>query len=445
MTDSAGVTSMGDPLAEHLREAARHSRRGLGILLFGLLPVAAWLALAPLTSAVVAHAVVKVDLNRRPVQHQEGGIVREVRVRDGQRVRQGEPLIVLGDVAVDADSQRIRHLLLAEQVGVARLEAEQALKASIDVPEPVLVAAASDPRIAELINKERDLFGARRRALVDQTGLLRTQRANVEQEIVSLRAQIDSSIESLGLQKRELETHRDLSQKGYVSAGRVLQLEATVADYAARIEEHRSELARARQRTTEIDLKINGLEGQYRQSASDGLREGATRLSNLEQEQRKTADASSRQLILAPASGEVIELKYTTPGAVIAPRETIAAIVPSDARLVVEARIRTEDIGRVRQGQPADVRFTAFKYRTTQVVSGSVVYVGGDRLVDAATNEPYYVALVETDAASLAAAGEIQLHAGMPAEVFLKGERRTALEYLLEPVTAALQRAGRES
>ena len=150
-------------------------------------------------------------------------------------------------------------------------------------------------------------------------------------------------------------------------------------------------------------------------------------------------------MIVAPASGEVIGLKYTAPGAVVAPRETIAEIVPRDTRLVVEARVRTEDVSRVYGEQSADIRFTAFKRRTTKTVVGRVVYVGADRQVDPVSNQPYYVTLIETDADSLRDAGDLKLQAGMPAEIYLAGEKRTALEYLLEPVTAALRRAGRES
>jgi len=434
-----------DALAEHVREASRLSSRGLAIVLFGLLPILGWISIAPLSSAVIASAFVKVDLNRRPVQHREGGIVREVRVRDGQRVAQGEALLVLGDVAVDADLNRINYRLMTERARLARLEAEQALLQSIRFPDDLVAAMRSDLRLAEQIDKERALFAAQRDALSSQSGLLRAQRARVDQEIEALRAQIASGSESLRLQQGDLETNRNMRKQGYVSAARVTQLEAAVADYASRIEQHRSELARAQQRVAEINLKINALEGQYRQVASDQLREGAARLSELEQEHRKSVDASDRQLIVAPTGGEVIGLKYTTAGAVIAPRETIAEVVPLDARLVVEARVRTEDINRVHQGQQADIRFTAFNGRTTKLVSGKVVYVAGDRLVDPVTNLPYYVALIETEAASLKEAGDLKLQAGMPAEVYLKGEKRTALQYLLEPVTTGMRRAGRES
>jgi len=217
-----------------------------------------------------------------------------------------------------------------------------------------------------------------------------------------------------------------------------------VADYGVKLEEKRTEFARAEQRLLDADLRIRSLEGDYRQQASDQLKVSAAKLAELQQEQRKTVDASTRQVITAPVAGDVINLKFTTPGSVISPREPIADIVPTNPRLVVEAHIRTEDVSRVQQGQPADIRFTAFKYRTTRLVSGKVFYLAPDRSLDRATNQAYYVALVEADADSLGNAGEVKLQAGMPAEVYIKGEERTPLQYLVEPVTQVLRRAGRE-
>ena len=433
-----------DPLGPHLVEARRLMRAGLAVLLLGLLPVGAWTALAPLTSAVVANGYVKVDLERRPVQHAEGGLVREVLVRDGQHVRQGEPMLVLGDVAVQADVNRLDYRVKAERLSAARLEAEQAAAPVLRVPAELLAAAQADPRLAEQLANERALFEARRRALQQQLGLLHLQREKVAQEMVALRAQIERAGESLRYQRTELETNRRLAADGFISATRLAQLEGTVADYGVKLEERRSELARADQRMVDADLRMRTLEGEYRQQASEQLKSGAARLSEIEQELRAARDAAARQVIKAPAAGEVIDLKVTSPGTVIAPRETIASIVPADPRLLTEARIRTEDIERVRPGQAAQIRYTAFRYRTTRLVHGKVIYVSADRLQERADAAPYYRVLVEPDAASLAAAGGIELVAGMPAEIYIEGEHRTPLEYLLQPVTQVLRRAARE-
>lgn len=432
------------PLAQQLLEARRLARWAAVVLLAGVVPVGAWLAFAPLSAAVVATSFVKVDLDRRVLQHAEGGTVREVKVRDGQHVAQGETLLVLGDVSVDADLNRLNYRVAVELASLARLEAEQMSAASVHFPAEVTEAARSDPRLAEQIVKERALFNARRDALIGQSVLLRAQQAKVVQEAAALRTQIAQATESLKHQTAELETNRRLLNDGFISATRISQLEATVADYGVKLEEKRADLSRAEQRLVDADLRIKSLEGDYRQQASDQLKVSAAKLAEIQQEQRKTVDASSRQVIVAPVAGDVINLKFTTPGAVVSPREPILDIVPINPRLVVEAHIRTEDVSRVQQGQSADIRFTAFKYRTTRMVEGKVFYVAADRTVDRATNQAYYVALVEADPASLAKAGEVKLQAGMPAEVYINGEERTPLQYLVEPVTQVLRHAGRE-
>ena len=329
-----------DATALHLADGRQLSRSAAIVLVFGLVPALAWLSLAPLSSAVVAPAFVKVDLNRRPVQHAEGGIVREVRVRDGDRVRQGDTLLVLGDVSVDADMNRLTYRVNAERAGIARLDAEQAMAAAIEWPAELTRAAAADARLGEQIAKEKSLFAARRFALTSQSALLRQQREKVAQELTALNAQIAQASESMALQKVDLENNRGLLKDGFIAATRITQLEAIVADYGVKLAERRSELARAEQRLLDTDLKLRSLESEYRQQASDQWKVAASRLQEIQQELRKSSDASSRQVITAPADGEVIGLKVTAPGAVIPPRETIADIVPANPKLVIEARLR---------------------------------------------------------------------------------------------------------
>jgi HlyD family type I secretion membrane fusion protein len=446
MSRLPGVAEQADraALEPHLAEVRALRRRGLLLLLVLALPAFAWLALAPLTDAVVAAGVVKVDLDKRAVQHAEGGTVREVLVRDGQRVAQGQPLLVLGDVAVDADQNRVNYRVLAEMAGVARLEAELAGDKAIRFPAEVESAAAADPRLGEQIGKERSLFATRRDALTGQVTLLRAQQARMAEEIEGLKAQIAQASESLRLQTADLDTQRNLAKDGFLSPARITQLEATVSDYRVKLEERRSELARAQQRVVDADLRIKALQSEYRQQASDQLKVAASRLNEMLQEQRKSSDAARRQVVVAPVAGDVLNLRFASPGGVVAPREPIADIVPAQPKLVVEVRLRTEDVARVQVGQTADIRFTAFKYRTTQLVAGRVTYLAPDRLVDRATEAAYYTSLIEADPASLAAAGQIELRAGMPAEVYITGRERTPLQYLLEPVTDVARRAGRE-
>jgi HlyD family secretion protein len=433
------------PPARTNRDRARGlTRAGTWIIGAALLPAAAWMAFAPLAMAVVAPGVVKVDLNRRPVQHVEGGTVREVLVRDGQHVQAGDSILVLGDVGVDADRNRLDYRVRLERAALARLEAEQGLLATPAFPRELVAAATGDDRVAAALLKETALFRAQRHSLDSGTALMRTQRERVEQEMHAVRAQIVQAQQSLELQRSDLNSNRGLVQQGFISASRIAQLEAVVMDYAAKLEERRTELARAGQRLAETDLKILTTRNDYVKAASDQLKVTAQRLGEIEQEQRKSADASTRQVVVAPASGEIIGLKFTSPGAVIKPGDAIADIVPSHTQRLIEARVRPEDIANVSLGQAARVKFTAFKYRNSMMIPATVTYIAGDRLVDPHTGEPYYTAMVLPDAAALAAAGDFRLQAGMPAEVYIEGSKQTALQYLAEPITSTLRRAARQ-
>ena len=437
-----------DLVAQHLNKARAITRQGSLIIGVALVPALAWMALSPLSSAVVASGYVKVDLNRTVIQHLEGGTVRAVLVRDGQHVKAGDALIELGDVSVNADLTRLGQRLLAERAGQSRFEAEQARRSSLEFSPDLVTTSRTDAVLREQMDKEQALFKARLNALSSNSALLNKQRATIHREIESMHAQARSAQESIEVQSRELELHRRMAKDGLVSDTQVMQLEASIADYRGKIASSTADRARADQRIGDIDLRLSQMENDYRQSASDQLKVAMVRIQEIEQELRKASDASRRQVIKAPVDGEVIGMKVTTVGGVLVPREPVAEIVPANPRLVVEAQIHTEDINRVQRGQHADLRFTAFKYRTTDVVKGTVTYVGADRQVQRETGMPYYTVTIEVDPASVQAAvkerPDAKLQAGMPAEVFLPGETRTPLRYLMDPVTQVMRHAGRE-
>jgi HlyD family secretion protein len=426
------------------QHAGRVARSGMLIIVFALLPLVGWMVLAPLSMAVVAPGFVKVDMNRRPVQHLEGGIVRTVLVRDGQSVKAGDPILLLGDVSVDAERNRLEYRRNVERAGLARLDAEQMRADVLGFPEDLQRAALRDDRVRQALAKESALFESRRNSLASEVSLLRTQRDRIGQEIEALEAQIARMHSALALQQDDLATHRKLQASGFVSPNRVAQIEAGVVDYAGRLEERRSELARASQRLGDIDLKIQSMHNAYVQAATDQLKAAAARIAEIEQEMRKTDDAAARQVVAAPTSGAVIELKYTSPGAVVRPGDSIAEIVPHDAHLMVEAQIRPEEISHVQLEQRARIKFSAFKYRNDAMVTGKVTYVSADRLVDRANNMPYFSVMIAADPESLRAVGDFQLQAGMPAEIYIEGSKQTPLQYLMEPVMSTVRRAGRQ-
>ncbi|HSU78263.1 MAG TPA: HlyD family type I secretion periplasmic adaptor subunit [Burkholderiales bacterium] len=418
-------------------------RAGLLILAAGILLLGAWAVLAPLSGAVIAPGFVKIDLNRKVVQHQEGGIVSAIRVRDGDRVKAGQELILLDDVRVDAQLDLLRTQYDTERVKAARLEAERGFAEKLVFPRDI-VARQSDPRINEVIVRESGLFRARRETVDQQIAVLRKQIRETTEEATALAAQLTAEERALKLQKEELTANQRLLDQGYVQKTRILTLERAVAEYEGRFGEHQAQASQARQRATELELRILSIRNDYVQKAADDLKDTTARLFDLEERIRPSKDAAERQRILAPIAGVVVGLRVFTSGAVIGPRDVLMEIVPDDKRLIIEARIRPEDINHVHDGSEADIRLTAYKQRTTPLVQGSVVYVSGDRMVDEQTKQPYYVVHVDVSAASLARGGNLTLQAGMPAEVYIRTDERSTFDYLTAPVTSYLRRAMRE-
>jgi len=424
-----------------MSELRRLVGAGLLIIAAGVIGLGGWTVVAPLTGAIVAPAFVKIDLNRKVVQHQEGGIVREIRVRDGDRVKQGQPLVVIEDVRVDSTLDLLSIQLLAERAKAARLGAEAAYAPKVAFPADIL-RQERESRVAEILERERALFRSRRDSVESQILTLRTQIRETQAEAAALGAQLAAEDRAIALQNEELKANEELLKQNYVQKTRVLTLQRAVAEYEVKHGEHRADLSRSRQKANELELRIITAQNTYKQSAVDELKDATAHIFDLEERLRPSRDAAARQQVLAPIAGEVVGLRVFTPGAVVGPRDVLMEIVPAEKTLILEARIRPEDINHVAKGTAADIRLTAYKQRTTPLVGGRVSYVSGDRLNDPENkNAPYYVAQIEVDPASL---GELKMQAGMPAEVFIRTDSRSALDYLLAPVTAYLRRAMRE-
>jgi len=428
---------------EGMENARRLVWTGLIVIAVAFLGVGGWMAAAPLSGAVIAPGVVKVDTNRKTVQHQEGGIVKKILVRDGDRVKIGQTLIVLDDVRVDAALDQTRAQLDAELARNARLTAEGSLAAGVVFPKE-LSPRLGEPRVADLMRKETALFAVRRGVLNSQIELLRGQIHETQEEMAALAEQQRADDNAIRLQKEELAANEALTKDGFVSKTRLLTLQRGVAEYEAKKGEAQADLAKARQKVSELELRILTLRNDSMKQATDEIKDSTSRVFDLQERMRSSRDAADRQLIAAPVSGIVVDLKVTTVGAAVGPREPLLDIVPEDPDLIVEAHVRPEDINYVHSGSEADVRLTSFKQRITPVVTGTLVYVSPDRLADKANSAPYYVAHVKIGAQALREAGDLNLQAGMPAEVFVKTTARTPLQYLFDPVTGYIRRAMRE-
>jgi HlyD family type I secretion membrane fusion protein len=402
--------------------------------------LALWSSLAPISGAVIAHARIKVELERKTVQHLEGGIVREIKVRNGQQVRAGDVLVVVDDVSSDAELSLLEDQLLAERVRHARVSAETTLSRDFKIDGPL-----SETDIGGHLERERAQFASRRRTLDEQLDALQLQSRAAQSQSAALGGQIESLRESARLAAEELALNTRLANEGYVPKARLLPLQRSEAEARSQLGESQSELALARQRAAELQARMADARNRYQQVATEELRQSSARLRELEERLRPSKDQVERQSIRSPVDGVVMGLRVSAPGEVLAAGAPIVDVVPSNEMLVVEARIRPQDINHVYADAQARVRLAAFDARTTPMLPGRVTFVSPDRMNDAQTGESWFAATVEVDAAALKDHPEIQLKAGMPAELFVTTSDRSLIEYLVDPITAFTNRAMRET
>jgi len=402
----------------------------------GLALFAAWAALAPLAGAVVAPAQVKVEHNRKAVQHAEGGIVREILVRDGQAVRAGQALLVLADARTEAELALLHEQGLATRAQVARAEAEARGASRVDWPDDLL----RDARGRDAVAREQALFAARRRALDEQGALLQAQRRDAAAQGAGLQAQIDNTTRSAALTDEELALNEGLARDGFVARTRVLGLQRLASDYRTRLAEHASELAALRQRDGELRVRAVQLALQHQAQAADELRAASARLREIEQRLRAPRDLAERLTVRAPVDGVVMNLKVAAAGAVAAPREPLLELVPAHEKLVFQARVAVQDIEHVRPGGAAELRLLGSDARWRAPLPARVAFVSPDRTPDPVNGLPGYDITLEIDGP-----GEPGLRPGMPAEAYVLTGERSLLQYLLRPLDLFRQRALREA
>lgn len=433
------ATVAGDAPAAR-REWRRHLHRVMWPLGVAIALLAAWSMSAPLASAVVAPAQLKVELKRKTVQHQEGGIVRQILVRDGQQVRAGDALLVVADLRQDAELGLLQDQWRAARARAARAEAQSRLAVRFDVP-PALQHEAP-----EHVARELALFNAQRQALDEQTARVGEQVREVQSQVAALETQIAATGESVRLSDEELALNDDLAKQGFVSRARLIGLLRTSADYKSRIGEQRGELAVARQRIAELQARVAQLRLSMQTQATDELKEATARVRELEERLRPSKDSVERQIVRAPVDGEVMGLRVAAVGAAIAPREPLLDVVPSREKLVVEARIAPQDIEYVRAGVPAEVRLMSADARNLPALPAKVVFVSADRVQQPETGQSWFDVTVEVDAAALRSSPAApSLRSGMPAELYVTTGERTLFEYLAKPLGLFKRRALREA
>ncbi len=425
--------------------AASFVRFGLGIVFAVFGGLFLWSILAPIDGAVIAPGQVSVESNRKTIQHLEGGVVREILVRENQMVAQGEVLVRLDSVITQANLARVDSQLAELYARRTRLLAARdgavALGISAGVPE-VLASAM----FRAMLDGQRELFAARKATLARQIELLEERITQQRQRITGLHAQRTSIAAQLVLIEDELESVRGLYEKGFAPLTRLRALERESERLNGERGALSASLAEADSVIIEAQLEIERIKETSREETITELRDVELSIAELEETRVTAADALVRGEIRAPQAGRVIGLAIHTIGGVVGAGDSLLDIVPADARLEIAARISPTDVEKVQAGQEATIRFSSFSARMTPQADGVVRSVSADSLIDQVTGAPYYLVLIDLPDADLLAdvlRGEL-LVPGMPTETFIKTGKQPAISYLLRPLTDALARAFRE-
>jgi HlyD family secretion protein len=425
------------------RSMRRHLVAAIVVTSILIVGVGGWGATAVISGAVVASGSLVVDSNVKKVQHLTGGIVGELRVRDGDHVRAGDIVVRLDETVTRANLAIITKGLDELMARKARLESERDGSDTLVFPAQLL-AGAGDPDRTAAMDSERKLFNLRRTARNGQKAQLQERIAQLQEEIVGLTAQQNSKAKEITLIERELAGVRELWKQNLVQLTRLTALERE----AARLDGERGQLiaaaAQAKGKIAETSLQILQIDQDIASDVAKELREVDGKIGEFIERKVAAEDQLKRIDIRAPQDGTVFQLTVHTVGGVITAGDPIMLIVPEADNLSVEVRVNPQDIDRLQLNQKAILRFTAFNVRTTPEIEGTVTRISADTSTDQRTGQSYYTVRIAMATDQVERLGDVKLLPGMPVEAFVQTGERTMFSYLMKPLHDQFVRAFRE-
>ena len=419
------------------------------IVLFGLLVVAGfiggaayWATSSKLDGAVIAPASFVIEGNRKTVDHLDGGIIRDIKVRNGELVQAGQVLLELDstDIRVDLDviNSQISDLSTRRARLLAQLQGAQRFDET-DVTRTLQVKL-DRANWVDAYRTQKLLFEAEKRSRESEEALTAQRISNLQDQIQGLQAQRESNQRQLEITAQELANLQTLQDKGLVAAARVNARRVEVERLNGQDAAFQTQEAQARNQISELQLTSIGVKTTRNEAVSTELAQIEATLATLEPQYVGVTERLKRISITAPVSGRVVEMTVFTTGGVIAPGAPILDIVPIDQPLVVEARVNTSDIEKLFVGQSSRIRLTAFDQGDVPEANGRIIDITADSIEDERTGQPYYVARVRLDTDQPAQVASLDLVPGMPADVFVNTGERTALSYLTQPLSDRLAR-----
>lgn len=416
-------------------DAGAYSKVGWIVVLVGVIGFLVWASVAPLDKGVPMSGFVAKESNRKAVQHQTGGTVQDILVKDGDTVKAGQVLLRMNDVQANSELQITQMQYIASLTAEARLEAELKGLKSISFPKE-LEQFKNDVRVQEQVELQKQLFASRQLAIQSDLSATEETIEGLHSLVKGLEESRESKKAQAGFLKEQLENSRDLAKEGYIPRSRLLELERTYAQVNGSLSEDLGSIGRSRRQIAELKLRLVQRTQEYQREVrgllADTRKDAVAYESRLRAQSQQVANAE----VKAPVNGIVVGTSVFTKGGVVGPGAKLMEIVPADDPLIVEGQLPVNLVDRVHEGLPVELIFSAFNANKTPHIPGEVINVAADRTVDERTGVPYYHVRARVTPAGAKMIADLKLNVvpGMPAELFVKTGERTMMSYLLKPL-----------
>jgi HlyD family type I secretion membrane fusion protein len=438
----AGVASLLKP--DNDKIASKPIRVGLWIVIVFVVGFGLWACIAPIGSAAIATGKLVVDFNRKTIQHFEGGIIEDIRVKEGQSVVTGEPLLVLRDISAKAHQKLIVKQLITAEAVAKRLNTERDNQKRLDFLN-IKKRFKNEESLDQILMTQSDLFEIRRKAFNSKGKILAKRINQLEDEIKGLKAQRRAIQKQLAVMEKEIKLVNQLVESQNAPITRLMDLKKQWAELEGRSGDINAQIAKAGQAISETELEIINLDNDTKNQVLAELQDVEIKISDLTEQLTSAKDVLKRTIIKSPISGIVMNIKYHTIGAVVQPAADIMNIVPQDDQIIVEAKVKPDDIDSIYEGLTAKVQLSAYKAKKVPKLTGRVMSVSADSLTDEMSGMSYFLARIQLDESEIAKLKtEVKLNPGMPAQVFIITGSRTLFDYLFAPIKDATFRAFRE-
>lgn len=399
-----------------------------------------WASLAPIASAAIGNGSVKIETARKVVQHLEGGILREILVREGQAVAKGDVLFRLDSVDADADRDFLQGQLDVLTARAWRLAAQ---RTQSELAEPDAISQVR-PRLRAALEAQQRIFEEQRDALARQVDVWKRRKDQFSAQLQASVQHLASLEAQLPLLAEELKDAQLMLAKGYGLKPRALGLERQLEGMKGEIAADRGKTASLREQVLEADAQILTITSAQSKQVAEEMQEVQSKIAEAQDTLKKSVARQGRRDVLAPVDGVTMNIRSFTAGGVVAPGGVLVDLVPIGETMLIEARLQPTDIDVVRPDLDAVVRFVAYKQRTTPSINGKVVRVSADAVNDERSGATYYTATVVVPADELARAPNVKLYPGMPVEIAIRTGSRSLLAYLMQPITDSMSRSFRE-